>query len=60
MVEVIVFWFFKRFSSYYWDSLSSEEEMSQFMRIYEIYDEVAKAPSIVFQPIFVCITLYNV
>ena len=33
---------FKRFISYHSDSLSSEEEMSQFIKTNEIYDEVAK------------------
>ena len=41
-VEVIVFWFFKRFISYYSDLWSSKEEMSQFMRTNEIYGKVAK------------------
>ena len=41
-VEVIVFWFFKRFVSYYSDSCSTEEEMVQFMRTNEIYGQVAK------------------
>ena len=39
---MIVFRFFKRFISYYSDSWSSEEEMSQFMRTTEISGEVAK------------------
>ena len=33
---------FKRFISNHSDSLSSEEEMSQFIKTNEIYDEVAK------------------
>ena len=41
-VEVIVFWFFKRFISYYSDSWSSKDEMGQFMITNEIYGEVAK------------------
>ena len=52
---MIVFWFFKRFSSYYLDLSLSEKEMSQFMRTNENYS------SMVFQSIFlVCVTLYSV
>ena len=41
----MVFRFFKRFISYYSDSCSSEEEMSQFVRTNEIYGEDAKIVS---------------
>ena len=39
---MIIFLFIKRFVSYYSDSWSNEEEISQFMRTNEIYGEVAK------------------
>ena len=41
-VEVFIFWFIKKFVSYYSDAWSNEEEISQFMRTNEICDEVTK------------------